>query len=109
MIRLAGFAPPTLHSLGVRLASQFSSQVYNVLVSNVPGPPRPLYAMGARMLDMYPVVPLAGGQAVAVGITSYDGVMHYGLNADRDAMPDVDVLAAAMTDALAELVNAATS
>jgi diacylglycerol O-acyltransferase / wax synthase len=109
LIRLAGFAPPTLHSLGVRLASQFSSQVYNVLVSNVPGPPRPLYAMGARMLDMYPVVPLAGGQAVAVGITSYDGVMHYGLNADRDAMPDVDVLAAAMTDALAELVSAATT
>jgi diacylglycerol O-acyltransferase / wax synthase len=107
LIRLAGFAPPTLHSLGVRLASQFSSQLYNVLVTNVPGPVRPLYAMGARMLDMYPVVPLAGGQAVAIGITSYDGGMHYGLNADRNALPDVDVLAAAMTDALAELVTAA--
>ena len=57
---------------------------------------------------MYPVVPLAGGQAVAVGITSYDGVMHYGLNTDRSDA-DVDVLAAAMTDALAELVNAATT
>ena len=107
LIRLAGLAPPTLHSLGVRLASQFSSQVYNVLVTNVPGPPRPLYAMGARMLDMYPVVPLAGDQAVSVGITSYDGGMHYGLNADRDAMPDVDVLACALTEALAELVAAA--
>ena len=107
LIRLAGLAPPTLHSLGVRLASQFSSQVYNVLVTNVPGPPRPLYAMGARMLDMYPVVPLAGGQAVSVGITSYDGGMHYGLNADRDAVPDVDVLAGALDEALAELVGAA--
>ena len=106
LIRLAGLAPPTLHSLGVRLTSQFSSQVYNVLVTNVPGPPRPLYAMGARMLDMYPVVPLAGGQAVSIGITSYDGGMHYGLNADRDAMPDVDVLACALTDALDELVAA---
>jgi WS/DGAT/MGAT family acyltransferase len=106
LIRLAGLAPPTLHSLGVRLASQFSSQVYNVLVTNVPGPPRPLYAMGARMLDMYPVVPLAGGQAVSVGITSYDGSMHYGLNADRDAMPDVEVLAAALTESLDELVAA---
>ena len=106
LIRLAGLAPPTLHSLGVRLASQFSSQVYNVLVTNVPGPPRPLYAMGARMLDMYPVVPLAGGQAVSIGITSYDGGMHYGLNADRDAMSDVDVLAGALTDALDELVAA---
>jgi WS/DGAT/MGAT family acyltransferase len=106
LIRLAGLAPPTLHSLGVRLTSQFSSQLYNVLVTNVPGPPRPLYALGARMLDMYPVVPLAGGQAVSVGVTSYDGGVHYGLNADRDAMPDVDVLAAALTDALAELVAA---
>lgn len=107
LIRLAGLAPPTLHSLGVRLASQFSSQLYNVLVTNVPGPPRPLYALGARMLDMYPVVPLAGGQAVSVGVTSYDGGLYYGLNADRDALPDVDVLANALTDALAELVAAA--
>jgi diacylglycerol O-acyltransferase / wax synthase len=109
LIRLAGLAPPTLHSLGVRLASQFSSQVYNVLVTNVPGPPRPLYAMGARMLDMYPVVPLAGGQGVSIGITSYDGGMYYGLNADRDAMPDVDVLAGALTEALDELREAASS
>jgi WS/DGAT/MGAT family acyltransferase len=103
LIRLAGLAPPTLHSLGVRIASQFSSHSFNVLVTNVPGPPRPLYAMGARMIDMYPVVPLAGGQAVSIGITSYDGNMHYGLNADRDALPDVDVLADAMPDALGEL------
>ena len=109
LILLAGLAPPTLHSLGVRLASQFSSQVYNVLVTNVPGPPRPLYALGARMLDMYPVVPLAGGQAVSVGITSYDGAMHYGLTADRTALPDVDVLAESLCDALAELVERAGS
>ena len=107
LIRLAGLAPPTLHSLGVRLASQFSSHAYNVLVTNVPGPPRPLYAMGARMLDMYPVVPLAGGQAVSIGITSYDGGLHYGLNADRDALPDVDVLAESMPEALDELRKAA--
>ncbi len=91
----------------MRLASQFSSQLYNVLVTNVPGPARPLYAMGARMLDMYPVVPLAGGQTVSIGVTSYDGGVHYGLNSDRDAVPDVDVLAAAMPEALAELVAAA--
>jgi WS/DGAT/MGAT family acyltransferase len=107
LIRLAGLAPPTLHSLGVRIASQFSSHAFNVLVTNVPGPPRPLYAMGARMIDMYPVVPLAGGQAVSIGMTSYDGSLHYGLNADRDALPDVDVLAEAMPDALAELKAAA--
>jgi WS/DGAT/MGAT family acyltransferase len=107
MIRLVGLAPPIVHSLGARLASQFSSRLYNVLVTNVPGPPCPLYALGARMLDMFPVVPLAGGQAVAIGITSYDGGVHYGLTADRDALPDVDVLAAAMSEALAELVATA--
>ena len=62
LVGLVGLAPPILHSLGARLASQFSSRLYNVLVTNVPGPPRPLYAMGARMLDMYPVVPLAGAR-----------------------------------------------
>jgi diacylglycerol O-acyltransferase / wax synthase len=106
LIGLVGLAPPSLHSLGVRLAGQYSSRIYNVLVSNVPGPPRPLYAMGARMLDMFPVVPLAGGQAVAIGITSYDGGVHYGLTADRDAMPDVDVLATALQESLAELLHA---
>jgi diacylglycerol O-acyltransferase len=107
LVGLVGLAPPVLHSLGARLASQFSSRLYNVLVTNVPGPPRPLYAMGARMLDMFPVVPLAGGQAVAIGITSYDGGVHYGLTADRDALPDVDVLAAAMQESLAELLACA--
>ncbi|MEJ3654138.1 wax ester/triacylglycerol synthase family O-acyltransferase [Actinomycetes bacterium KLBMP 9759] len=104
LIGLVGLAPPILHSLGARMASQYSSMLYNVLVTNVPGPPRPLYAMGARMLDMFPMVPLGGGQSVAIGITSYDGGVHYGLTADRDAMPDVDVLAEALTDSLAELV-----
>ena len=62
--------------------------------------------MGARMRDMYPVVPLAHGQAVAIGVTSYDGTVCYGLNADRDALPDVDTLAAAIDDSLAELKEA---
>lgn len=104
LIGLVGLAPPIVHSLGARLAARYSSRLYNVLVTNVPGPPRPLYAMGARMLDMYPVVPLAGGQAVAIGVTSYDGAMQYGLTADRDAMPDVDVLAAAVSESLTELL-----
>jgi hypothetical protein len=79
--------------------------MFNLVVTNVPGPQFPLYAAGARMLQMYPVVPLAKGQAVSVGLTSYDGGVYYGLNADRDAMPDVDVLAACLEDSLAELVG----
>jgi len=71
----------------------------------VPGPQFPLYAMGARMRDMYPVVPLAKGQAVSIGLTSYNGGVYYGLNADRDAMPDADVLAQCIEESLAELVE----
>jgi WS/DGAT/MGAT family acyltransferase len=103
LIGLVGLATPTLHTLGARLTSSMSSRMFNVVVTNVPGPQFPLYAMGARMRDMYPVVPLAKGQAVSIGITSYDGGIFYGLNADRDAMGDVDVLADAIGASLDEL------
>jgi len=57
------------------------------------------------MLAAYPVVPLAKGQSLTIVLTSYDGQVFYGLNADRDAMPDVDVLAQCLRDALAELLE----
>ena len=102
---LAGFAPPTLHSLGARLGSAMSRRLFNVVITNVPGPQQPLYAADARMLSSYPVMPLARGQALSIGLTSYDGGVYYGLNADRDAMPDVDVLGQCIVDSLAELVE----
>ncbi len=105
LVQLTGFAPPTLHALGARVANGFTKRLFNVVVTNVPGPQFPLYAAGARMLQMYPVVPLAKGQAVSIGLTSYDGGVFYGLNADRDAMPDVDVLAQCLEESLAELVG----
>jgi diacylglycerol O-acyltransferase / wax synthase len=105
IVSLSGFAPPTLHSLGARVASSMTRRLFNVVVTNVPGPQFPLYAAGARMLQMYPVVPLAKGQALSIGLTSYDGGVYYGLNADRDAMPDVDVLAGLLEESLAELVG----
>jgi len=104
---LAGFAPPTLHSLGARVASGLSKRWFNTVITNVPGPQQPLYAGNARMLASFPVVPLAKGQALSIGLTSYDGRVFYGLNADRDAMPDVDVLAASLEDALTELLDTA--
>ena len=102
---LAGFAPPTMHALSAQVASSFSQRIFNTVVTNVPGPQFPLYAAGARMLATYPVVPLVKNQAVSIGLTSYDGGVYYGLNADRDAMADVDVLAQCIEDALAELVD----
>ena len=101
---LGGFAPPTLHALGARAASGFSKRLFNLVVTNVPGPQFPLYAAGARMLEMFPVVPLARGQALAIGLTSYDGGVYYGFNGDRDAMADVDVLAGMVDEALDELL-----
>ncbi|CAN5568827.1 wax ester/triacylglycerol synthase family O-acyltransferase [soil metagenome] len=106
LVALSGFAPPTLHAMGARAASSFTRRLFNVVVTNVPGPQFPLYAAGARMLEMYPVVPLATGQALSIGLTSYDGGVYFGLNADRDAMYDADVLASLIEESLAELVEA---
>jgi len=105
LVQMSGFAPPTIHSLGARVASSMTRRLFNVVVTNVPGPQFPLYAAGARMLAMYPVVPLAKGQAVSIGLNSYDGGVFYGLNADRDAMPDIDVLADLIEESLSELVG----
>jgi len=105
IVALGGFAPPTLHALGARLGSGLSRRLFNLVVTNVPGPQFALYAAGAQMLEVFPVVPLAKGQAVSVGLTSYNGGVYYGLNADRDAMADVDVLAQCIEEALTELVE----
>jgi diacylglycerol O-acyltransferase / wax synthase len=105
LVRLGGLAPPTMHALGARVANGFSQRIFNLVVTNVPGPQFPLYAAGARMLEMFPVVPLSKNQSVSIGITSYDGGVYYGLNADRDAMTDVDGLASMIEESLAELVG----
>ena len=105
LIALGGFAPPTLHSMGARVASGFSRRLFNVVVTNVPGPQFPLYAGGAKLLEMFPVVPLAKGQAVSIGLTSYNGGVFYGLNADRDAMGDVDVLGGLIEESVAALLE----
>jgi WS/DGAT/MGAT family acyltransferase len=103
LVGIAGFAPPTLHALGARSVSELSRRMFNTVVTNVPGPQFPLYAGGAQMLAAYPVVPLAKGQALSIGLTSYDGGVYFGLNADRDAMSDIDVLTDCLLASLEEL------
>jgi hypothetical protein len=85
------------------VAGTLSRRLSNVTVTNVPGPQAPLYAEGALMLAAYPVVPLSKGQALSIGVNSYNGGVFYGLNADRDALRDVAVVAEGLTDALQEL------
>ncbi len=106
MVRLSGFAPASLHARAARLASGMSQRMFNLVVTNAPGPQIPLYLAGMRMVEMYPVSPLLENQTLGIALTSYDGYVHYGLNADRDAMPDVDVVAASLHESLEELVEA---
>jgi WS/DGAT/MGAT family acyltransferase len=93
LIALTGFAPPTLHALGARAARGLSRRLFNLVITNVPGPQVPLYAAGGLVQEVFPVVPLARGQGLSIGMTSYNGRVFVGLNADRDSVGDVEVLA----------------
>jgi diacylglycerol O-acyltransferase / wax synthase len=106
---IAGFAPTTFHAIGSRVASDELRRGYELSVTNVPGPQAPLYAAGARMLATYPVPPLLPGHPLSIGVTSYDGRVFYGVNADRDLLPDVDVFRTCLLEALEELLTASTS
>jgi WS/DGAT/MGAT family acyltransferase len=105
LIALTGFAPPTLHALGARAARGLSRRLFNLIITNVPGPQVPLYAAGARMHEVFPVVPLARGQGLSIGMTSYNGRVFFGLNADRDSVGDVEVLADLIEQEVTELVD----
>lgn len=105
MIRLSGFAPATMHAVGVRVATGFSQRMFNLMITNAPGPQHVLYLGGARLLEMYPVSPLLKNQALSIALTSYNGNIYYGLNADRDAMPDVEVASTLLQESLEELLD----
>jgi WS/DGAT/MGAT family acyltransferase len=101
LINMTDYVAPTLMSLAARAVHR--QRFLNLIVTNVPGPQFPLYMMGARVLESYPIVPLTRNLTVVVGILSYDGTLHFGLWADRDLFSDVEVLAAGLDDAFAEL------
>ena len=84
---VAGFAPSTFHAIGTRVAAAQARRGIQLSVTNVPGPQSPLYAAGAVMEQTYPVPPLLPGHALAIGVTSYDGQVFYGVTADRDLVP----------------------
>ena len=102
--QLAEYAAPIM-TLGVRLAARL--EPYNMIVSNVPGPPEPIYPLGARMLAAYPNVPLFETQGIAVALLSYDGRLNWGYHADWDLVPDLDQFTRAVEESFAELLAAA--
>jgi len=106
---IAGFAPTTFHALGARVATDELRRGFHLSITNVPGPQFPLYAAGARMVETYPVHPLLPQHALAIGVTSYDGHVFYGVTADRDALPDADTLGVCLTESLDELLDSVSS
>ncbi len=107
IVTLSGFAPPTLHAMGIRVATGFSARLFNLLITNVPGAQKQMYVAGTKLLETYAVPPLLQNQVLAIGVTSYNGMLYFGINADRDAMSDVDVLPSLLRESLDELLDAA--
>ncbi len=105
LTELSGFAPPTIMAQAARL--QARQRLFNLVVTNVPGPQFPLYMLGRELDAMFPMVPLAENQALGIAIMSYNGQLNFGLNADYDAMPDLEALADELRASIAELAAAA--
>jgi diacylglycerol O-acyltransferase / wax synthase len=99
------FAPPTILAQASRL--NFSTRLFNLIVTNVPGPQFPLYVLGRELQDLFPVAFLPENHALAIAIMSYNGGVDFGLLADYDAIPDIDIIADGLEQSLAELVEAA--
>jgi len=108
------FAAPALAARAARLYSRTKvadrmRPMYNVTISNVPGPPFPLYCAGSRMVALYPMGPIGDGLALNITVMSYMGTMYFGLVAARDVVPDVWDIAHGITQSLDELKKAADS
>lgn len=101
VIGLAGATPPLIQSVITRLA--FTPRLFNVTITNVPGPPSTLYGLGAPLRRVIPQVPIFSGHAVGIAVVSYDGNVTFGLNADRETVPDLAVLREGIEAELAAL------
>jgi diacylglycerol O-acyltransferase / wax synthase len=101
IVEATGWTPPTINRLiSGALARQL---VFNLVVSNVPGPQMPFYLLGRRLAEVYPFVPLSPqDHALSIGVVSYDGGVFFGLAGDRRVMADIDELAVAVDEALVE-------
>ncbi|HEV7204178.1 MAG TPA: wax ester/triacylglycerol synthase family O-acyltransferase [Jatrophihabitans sp.] len=104
---LAGLLPAGAVAPALRAAFAVPQRVLTTVVTNVPGPPRPVHLLGRRMLALYPYVPIADRIRVGVALTSYDDRLFFGITCDRESVPDGDVLSAGIEAGLAALVKAA--
>lgn len=107
LVKLAGYAPPSLHARAARVVS--GDQRYNVALSNAPGPQDPRYLAGTLLCESYPFIPLTGESTLAVAVSSYTGHLHFGLMGDRDALFDIERLGDFVTAAVSDLHKAASA
>jgi WS/DGAT/MGAT family acyltransferase len=105
LTELSGFAPPTIVAQAARL--QARQRLFNLVVTNVPGPQVPLYMLGRELDALIPMVPLAENTALGIAIMSYNGQLNFGVVSDYDAVPDVDLLAEELRFSIGELAAAA--
>ena len=105
IIGLGAYAPPALHATAARLIAQ--ARWCNLVVSNIPAPQVPLYLAGAPLEASYPAMNLKEDCGLSVACTSAAGTMAFGLTADRDIVPDLDVLARGIESAIDDLEKAA--
>jgi WS/DGAT/MGAT family acyltransferase len=105
IIGLGAYAPGGLLAGAARLASR--GPWFNLVVSNIPGPPQPMYLAGARLVASYPSMPLGQNSALSIACTSLAGTMAFGLTGDWDAMPDIDRLAFALEESFEEICKIA--
>ena len=101
LLDITAHAPPVVHSALAR--SLYASRLFNVTITNVPGPQMPLYALGSRLVEVAGLVPLAAEHSVGIAVLSYDGMVTFGLIGDRDAARDLAVLRAGIEDSIEEL------
>jgi WS/DGAT/MGAT family acyltransferase len=101
LIDAAEWAPSTLLALGTRNVTRM--RLFDMIVTNVPGPQFPVYMAGARLLETYPVVPLFDNMGLGIALLSYDGAIYWGMNADYDLFPDTSEVVDAIHESFAAL------
>jgi hypothetical protein len=100
IIGLSDFAPPTLVAQASRLS--FSTRLFNIIITNIPGPQVPLYLLGRQLEKIAPIAFLPAGHALSIAVFSYNGLITFGLLGDYDRMYDLELVTDGLREALSE-------
>jgi diacylglycerol O-acyltransferase / wax synthase len=103
VLSMLGALPAVLKDRAARVAA--SPRMYNLTVSNIPGPPSPVYMLGAELREAYPVVPIADGHSLSIGMFSYLDRLFFGVYADPKALPEAETLPRALEASILALAR----